>query len=225
MKWKCLLPSPPLQYLQPAHSVPFDDGDDAMDGWAIDIETQGRGAEYGWDDELEIKIMGKVNAAKLREKQKKNAEAARKCRRNHFISLRNVEEYNRKARDELHYPIPRRNSQSWPNKNILDNRDSILDKAAEEHYAKFIEKHGTGGDYATHDVQPRYLLGVRDPSTPLSERIYQQKLRIWKPEKKEKQSEKADEMVQRRMEQAWDALEEEQLLAFARDVEAGQFSK
>lgn len=86
--------------------------------------------------------------------------------------------------------------------------------------SKYVEKHGNEEDYPGRDVRPRYLLGVRDPSTPLSERIYQQRLRIWMLEKKEKHLKKADEMLQQRMDQAWDALEEEQLLAFARDIKA-----
>lgn len=72
------------------------------------------------------------------------------------------------------------------------------------------------------DVRPRYLLEVRDPGTAQSEHIYEKKVAIWKLEKKEARAKKADDMLQKEMELAWAAHEEEQFFELVHQYELAE---
>jgi len=91
---------------------------------------------------------------------------------------------------------------------------------AHTRYRKHIEQHGTQHKYSARTVCPRYLLGLRDSTSPQNQRIYEKKVRIWELERKEKKAKADKAKIQARMEHAWAKLEEEQLQDWAQKLDA-----
>lgn len=85
--------------------------------------------------------------------------------------------------------------------------------------SKHLEKHGPLETYPTREVRPRYLLGIRDSTTPQSEHIYAKQLRIWELEKKGKKTQKEEEKIKRKIDRAWEELEDEIFLQWQKKME------
>ncbi|KAF9077147.1 hypothetical protein BDP27DRAFT_1509089 [Rhodocollybia butyracea] len=151
---------------------------------------------------------------------------------------RNSEEYNQKAREcmarkhaeqsEAQSKEAKAIQKDYSRISYICHCDIILDQAQlarQNRNRKHVEQHGTQNEYSARNVQPHYLLGLRDSTSPQNQHLYEKKLRIWELERRERKAKAEEEKIQARMEKVWANLDKEQLQDWAQKLNAMEAHK
>ncbi|KAL0572487.1 hypothetical protein V5O48_009474 [Marasmius crinis-equi] len=140
-------------------------------------------------------MMGPTKARKLEEQrlrqEKERAHKKKISRRNRRYRRKNKEELNQKARERMakkraamspgENEEAKARQQLYSRKSYQKRRDDILRTAEKKRHQAFIEKHGQDEfdqAYPSREVQPRYLLGLKDDPSKAEE--YQKAYKRWR---------------------------------------------